>query len=133
MKAVKVIAAAAVALGMTFAAGCSNGTGDSASTCEGSWGLTGMEQDGQQTSQEDLDQMKEMGMTVSLQMNGGGDAEFVMFDQTMNGTWETTDKGCKVTIQDVPIEGELNGDTLSLEQEGTKMIFTRGAVESPQS
>ncbi len=97
----------------------------SALGCEGIWKLTGVEGVGEITSQEDIEMMEELGLSVSLEMKAGGNAEFGLFEESMSGTWKAKDQGCEVTIEGLPILGNLDGDTFTLDQEGSKMIFTR--------
>ena len=49
------------------------------------------------------------------------------FDESMSeeGTWEEKDGKLTLTADEVPVEASLDGDTITIEEDGSKMVFKK--------
>lgn len=127
---IKAGAALAVAAGIALLGGCSPAGGGSAAEgpgCEGVWDLSGMEQNGETASAEDLASLKEMGMEITIDLAADGSFAFNLMGEKLEGTWvaKGTDT-CELTVENETVPATVSGDDLSMEQDGAKMTFTRG-------
>jgi len=90
----------------------------------GTWELTGGE--GEEAEQQ-VKMMLAMGMTMTFTFNadGTGSMKMVFGGEDQSQDFEYTLENGEIVIQG---EGEpytLDGDTLTIDMEGTKMVFTR--------
>ncbi len=114
--------AAALALGLTLA-GCSSETDNSA--CVGEWTLSGMEQDGESTSAEEIAQLQELGLDMGITVEEGGAANLDFVGEQQSGTWEPSADGCTFTLGGEPVVATVQDDKLVMEEDGQKIIFER--------
>ena len=66
-------------------AGCG---GDAAKNYVGDWKLTGMEENGEATSAEDLKLMEDMGLAITLSVKEDKSFSLNVMGEEMSGTWE---------------------------------------------
>ena len=109
-------------------AGCGGGA-DAAKNYVGDWKLSGMEENGEVTSADDLKLMEDLGMAITLSVKE--DKTFslnVMGDET-SGTWETKSASeATFTVDGQSVPATLADGVLTLESDGTKMQFEKGTV-----
>ena len=109
-------------------AGCCGGA-DAAKNYVGDWKLSGMEENGEVTSADDLKLMEDLGMTITLSVKE--DKTFslnVMGDET-SGTWEAKSASeATFTVDGQSVPATLADGVLTLESDGTKMQFEKGTV-----
>ena len=124
MKAKRFIALALAIIMVFSLVACSGGAGgggNSKPSPVGKYTLSGMEEDGQATSQEDLDLLSSLGLTVTVEVKEDGTGMIDLFGEQLEFTWDDT----YITIDDQQQTYEFDGTTLSMENEGTKMTFTK--------
>ncbi len=113
-------------------AACGGGGGSAAEPVDykadfvGTWEISKMVQDGEETSTEDLDLMKQYGLNVYLELNEDGTSSLELFGEPMEGTWEATAAGNgTITIDGQSVSMVLDGNLLTLEQEGSTLSFVQ--------
>ena len=115
--AAKKITAALLVVVMVFAlAACSGGNGSKGP--EGKYTLSSIEADGMKIDPA------AMGMDTSsiyIQFNADGTGELSVMGEAKSFTWE----GNKMTSQGETVEFQFSGNTVTVEDDGTKMIFTK--------
>ena len=115
--AAKKITAALLVVVMVFAlAACSGCNGSKGP--EGKYTLSSIEADGMKLDPAAL------GMDTSsiyIQFNADGTGELSAMGETESFTWE----GNKMTSQGETVEFQFSGNTVTVEDDGTKMIFTK--------
>lgn len=120
----------ALTLGLVGCGGGAGGNADSAAAAEafaGTWDLVGMEENGDVTSAEDLQTLRDLGMDVYLQLDEDGTASLVLFGESMDGTWEAaTTTSATITMENQGVNATIDGGTLTMEQDGAKMTFEKG-------
>ena len=123
MKAKKMVALLLIAVLVFALTACSGGGGGAASKPSpvGTYTLSGMEEDGEATSQEDLDLLASLGLTVTLDIKEDGTGSINLFGEEMEFTWDE---------DNIIVDGEkqaytFDGTTFTMENEGTKMSFTK--------
>lgn len=94
----------------------------------GTWSLIGAE-GVEDISQEDLEQMKELGATITLTLDEDGAAVLELAGEYLEGTWEakTSTTGVFV-IDDARHQMELKDETLTLSNPDGAMIFERAGA-----
>lgn len=93
----------------------------------GSWELDSAEfSDGSYTS-DDVDDMADLGLTVTLDLSEDGSATIDMFgSETLEGTWEESGSdGITITVDGEPIEATYDGTLLTLTNNGETMSFAK--------
>jgi hypothetical protein len=117
-------------------AGCAGGVGgsggkDPSKNYVGDWKLVGMEEDGEAYSADDIRLMQNMGMTVTLSVKEDKSFSLNVFGEELPGTWEAkSDSAATFTVDGQSVPVTLADDVLTLEQDGTKMMFERGTVSA---
>ena len=115
--AAKKITAALLVVVMVFAlAACSGGNGSKGP--EVKYTVSSIEADGMKLDPAAL------GMDTSsiyIQFNADGTGELSAMGETESFTWE----GNKMTSQGETVEFQFSGNTVTVEDDGTKMIFTK--------
>lgn len=116
------VAAFAICLAL---AGCGKPK-DPADDFVGTWEVISISSDGEETSEKDLNLLKDLDLHVYLVLNENGMATLEVFGDGMDGTWTATEKG-KGTIlldgQEVPMV--IKGGKLTLEQDRSSMTFRK--------
>jgi hypothetical protein len=112
-------------------AGCG---GDAAKNYVGDWKLTGMEENGEATSAEDLKLMEDMGLTITLSVKEDKSFLLNVMGEEMSGTWEAKSASeATFTVEGQSVPATLANGVLTLEQDGTKMMFEKGTVSTSGS
>lgn len=93
----------------------------------GTWEIYEMESDGETTSNEDVQLLKDLlGISVYLDVNEDGSMALDVFGETMEGTWEATDASTLAAVLDgQPVDVTLDGDKLTVTQNGSSIIFVK--------
>ena len=122
--AIAIAAVFALCLGLV---GCGGGDGaDYTKNFTGDWKLSGMTENGEAMSGDDIAFMESFGMTVTLTLNEDGTGSLVMFDEAMDVSWEPKSATeLDVTIDGDTTTGKLADDTITLEAGGDSMSFVR--------
>ena len=114
--------------------GGGGGGGDVKSAWIGSWELVELEENGQVTTSDDIQMLKDLGLTVTLELNEDGNSALVLFGEATNGTWEaksTTEGTFK--IEDQAVDMKIADGKLTMEQNGSKLTFQKGEAASGSS
>ncbi|MDD6694424.1 MAG: hypothetical protein PUE38_08760 [Olsenella sp.] len=126
----------ALCLALAGCAGGSGGTGgaDPSKNYVGDWKLVGMEENGEATSADDIKLMESMGMTVALSVKEDKSFSLSVFGEELPGTWEAkSDSEATFTVDGQSIPATLANEVLTMEQDGTKMMFEKGTVSASSS
>ena len=115
--------------------GCGSGDGNNAAkqAFMGTWDLVEMSENGEVTTQEDIEMLEAFGLEVYVNLNEDGSSELVVFGDAKKGSWEAKSE----TEGSMTIEGELAGMTiaderLTVEQGESSLVFVKGeAKEAP--
>lgn len=111
--------------------GCGGGGGDAKAAWIGTWDLTEMEESGQVTSSEDIEMLKELGLTVNLELKDDGTGALVLFGEAMDGKWEAKSATeATFTYEGQTIDMKIADGKLTMEQSGSKLTFAKGAASS---
>ena len=112
------------------ASGGAGGGADAAKSFIGDWKLVGMEENGESTSSEDIALMEQMGVTVTLSFKEDKSCALSVFGEETSGTWEAKSPSeAAITIEGQTITATLANEVLTLEDNGTKMMFGKGVPE----
>ncbi len=123
---VLVFAAIACALAMCLAlVGCGSGSGsksDIKKDLVGTWELTEMSD----TTADDIELMKSLGLNVELTFAEGGVFKWGMFGEVVEGTWEASDAS-KIAIKadGGTMDATLKDGKLSFTADGDSMTFKK--------
>ena len=111
--------------------GCGGSGKDYTSNFAGEWELVAMESEENQVSEEDLQNMKEMGLVVTLNLNEDGTANLVMFGEDYgSGEWSAkTSTTIDMTMEGQKIDVTLDPSTgrLRFAQGDEALIFVRAS------
>ena len=122
---IKVLMALSLVAGLFALVGCGgNGTAaeDFSDNFVGVWDLYSMEENGQPASNEDIEMMKDLGMTITLTLNADGSVHFDALGSEHEGTWVAKDATTvTITIDGTPEDMTLEDGVLSMEVDGVKM------------
>ena len=126
MKMKKVLALLLIAVMVFALTACSGGGGGKADKPSpvGTFTLSGMSEDGEETSQEDLDLLASLGLSVTMEIKEDGTGVLNLFGEEMEFTWDA---------DNIIVEGEkqpytFDGTTFTMESDGTSMTFTKDAA-----
>ena len=120
----------ALTLGLV-ACGGGDAVSQSKAAFTGDWTLSGMEADGNVTSAQDLEQLKSLGLEVTLSLKEDGSASLSLFGESVNGTWEPkTATEASMTAENQTISMTIAEDTLTMEQSNTKLSFVKSEAKS---
>ena len=112
------------------ASGGAGGGADAAKSFIGDWKLVGMEENGESTSSEDIALMEQMGVTVTLSFKEDKSCALSVFGEETSGTWEAKSPSeAAITIEGQTVVATLANEVLTLEDNGTKMMFGKGVPE----
>lgn len=122
----KVVAISAAAIiGGAGLVGCSSAGGSDAHSCVGDWGLVSMSANGQSVGTEELVQLEEMGLTISLSAQEDGNATFVFLGEEETGTWVESSTGCTFDFSGAALNAVVSDGQLVLEEEGQVVTFEK--------
>lgn len=141
MKKTRIVAAFFCAFALCLAlVGCGGSSAVDETTAAkeaftGTWDLIGMTQDGESTDSEDIQVLSALGMKVTLSLNDDGTAQLVVFDSTMNGTWEAVDStNATATLDGQSVDMAISeSGELTLSESGSTMTFKKGEAASTSS
>ncbi len=132
----KIVAALCCVFVLSLAlVGCGGNSGSSSADVKaawiGTWNLYEMEDSGKVTSASDIEQLRALGLDVNLVLNEDGKGSLVLFGESTDGTWEakSATEGT-LTMQNQNVNMKIADSKLTIEQEGTKMTFTKGSSSS---
>lgn len=93
----------------------------------GTWALVEIAQDGQVTSAEDLEMLKSLGLEVYVNLNEDGTASFMLFQESIEGTWEakSATEG-SLTLNGQEVGMTIEDSKLKFEQDGATLMFEKG-------
>ena len=114
--------------------GCGGGGGDAKAAWVGSWDLVEMEENGQVTTSDDLQMLKDLGITVTLELNEDGTAALVIFGEKAEGEWEAksaTEGTFKA--EDAAVDMKIADGKLTMEQNGEKLVFEKAEAAAGSS
>ncbi|MBO4352438.1 MAG: hypothetical protein J5818_02965 [Eggerthellaceae bacterium] len=119
----------ALALGLV---GCGGGAekadpvAESKAAFTGTWDLSGMVENGEPVAQEDLDIVKSLGLEIYLELDEDGSAMLELAGSSLGGEWTPkTATEADISFDDETITMTIDGDTLSMEQDGSRLEFTK--------
>ena len=130
-KIIKILAFCAVVATMAVVlAGCGNNAQAIKDAYVGDWQITGMVENGQETTSEDLELMRSYGLDVTLNLSEDGKATLNLFGSDMTGTWEasSTTSG-KMTLNEEAVDMTLKDGKLTFSQGNadTSLTFEKKA------
>ena len=135
-KALVAALACAFALCLVLA-GCSGGGSGSSSAADakaawvGTWDLVEMDDNGEVTSADDINKLKELGLDVYLALDEDGTAVLVLFGESVDGTWEAESASAAViTLKEQPVDLTLEDGALKMVQDGSTLSFVKGDQRS---
>ena len=106
------------------ASGGGAGGGDAKTAAVGNWELA--EMTGADVPEGGVAALKEMGMTITLEMGADGTFTMDLMGDKQSGTWEAKDGGTiAMTADGVTVDAKLEGGKLSLTQEGMGLVFSK--------
>ena len=99
----------------------------------GTWDLTGLVRDGQETSKQDIESLTNLGYEVYLNLNEDGTSKLSLFDKDpITGTWDASSATAgTITMQGSTIDMTIEGDTLTVAQNKSSMTFKKGSPRNP--
>ena len=146
MKRIGIVALLCCMFSLCFAlTGCGGGESSSSSSASaddgasakaafaGTWDLTGLVRDGQETSKQDIESLTNLGYEVYLNLNEDGTSKLSLFDRDpVTGTWEASSATAgTITMQGSTIDMTIEGDTLTVAQNNSSMTFKKGSARNP--
>ena len=110
--------------------GCGGG-GDVKAAWVGTWDLSEREEDGEVTSSDDIQMLKELGLTVQLELKEDGTGALVLFGESMQGKWEAKSAtDATFTYEGQTINMKIADGKLTMEQNNSKLTFVKGTASS---
>ncbi|MBQ9007631.1 MAG: hypothetical protein IJ092_14865 [Atopobiaceae bacterium] len=109
--------------------GCARGSKSKADPKDafvGSWEIVKMVNNGEESSLEDLEDLKDVGMFVYLDLNEDGTFALDVLGSPMSGTWEATDESTgTITLSGATAPLTIDDGLLKLEQDSNSMTFKK--------
>ena len=116
--------ALALVLAVACMAGCSKKKDSAAATPEGSWKAQSMTASGMTVTMEDGG-----AIAIDLVMSSGGKFTMTMTEsgqsESVEGTWTFKDGKGEMTVDGEAVPYTLEGDKLTMAQDGNNVIFVR--------
>ena len=106
---------------VTALAACSSGTSKKVDPAVGYWTLVDMIDEDGQSGKDDVDLLAQLGMFVTLEITEDGKAVLDMFGEQT----ELNYADGKMTLNDETIDITVDGDTLTMAENGQSLIFER--------
>lgn len=115
--------------------GCGGGGGgDAKASWVGTWDLTEMEENGEVTGPDDISMLKDLGLSVELDLKDDGTGALVLFGESMEGKWEAKSAtDATFTYEGQTINMKVADGKLTMEQNNSKLTFAKGAASSSGS
>ncbi len=110
-------------------AGCGGGEGSS-TAWSGKYVIASMDENGTVTNLEELESMFElMDMKLEdamyLEFKSDGKFDMALFGETVSGTYKADGNAATLSAAGETIDASIEGNTITLEQDGTKMVFKK--------
>lgn len=105
---------------VTFAA-CGSKGGSSKTPPIGSFTVTGIIEDGIETSEEEITTLKDMGLAMTVELKSDNTGVITLFGESVDVTWDEEN----ITMEGDAIPYTFDGTTLTLNQDTTSYIFTK--------
>ena len=104
-------------------------------TFAGTWDLTGLVRDGQETSKQDIESLTNLGYEVYLNLNEDGTSKLALFDKDpITGTWDASSATAgTITMQGSTIDMTIEGDALTIAQNNSSMTFKKGSPRNDEA
>ena len=123
---------ATLALACLVLVGCGGAEGgvDDKAGFVGTWKLTGLVENGEAMSADDLKTLEDLGLSVTLDLKEDGTGTLSLFDDPTEGTWTVTDAetGTFTTEEQGDAPMKLADGVLTMEEEDTSLTFTQGGA-----
>ncbi len=119
---------ASLAVACLVLVGCGGGGADPKAAFTGTWKLSGMTQNGQEASSDDIALLESMGMEISVTLNEDGTGTLNYLGESTSGKWEAS----SATAGTFTVEGQptitlsIKDNVLSMDQEGSTLKFAKG-------
>ena len=126
----KIIAMFAVlAVACLVLVGCGGAGSDPKAAWVGTRKLSGMVENGEEMSADDLKALESLGLEVTMTLSEDGKASLSLFGEAMDGTWEakSATEGT-FTAQGSSAPMKIENEVLSMEQNGSKLSFSKSAA-----
>lgn len=114
----------AAASGAADASAAASGTADASASAAaapsfaGTWQLVSMYSNGQETPEDTIELMREMGLDVTLALNEDGSASLDLFGEEITGTWNASGENLNI---------ELLGEKMPIVYEDGLIVLTDGS------
>lgn len=111
--------------------GCGEGGGGAGSTgLSGKYIITSMDENGVVTDLAEMESMfEQMGMKLEdamyLEFKSDGKFDMTIFGETVSGTYTSEGNTATLAVDGESINATINAGEISLEQDGTKMVFKK--------
>ena len=132
-----IIALAACVFALCFAlVGCGGSGSDAKAAWVGSWDLIEMEENGEVTSADDLQMLKDLGLEVYFEVNEDGTCKLMLLGEGMEGTWEAKSATeATFTLEQQTIKATIADSKMVMEQDGSnsKLTFQKGQPKQTPS
>lgn len=129
----------ALSLALVGCSGNSGGSGEDPTAAAkkaftGTWDMVEMSQGDDITGSDDIETLKALGLEVYLNLNEDNTAEFVMFGEAIEGTWEASSPTSgHLDLGTAVGDMTLADERLTFEQDGSSITFARSDAETTGS
>lgn len=130
LKKFRTAVAVAALAGAALLGGCAGGQAD-APDFVGDWTLTEIQGE-ESAGVEEIAMLEELGMSIVLEVHESGKATLGIADEQMDGTWEGNGDSAVFTFEGEDAQATVAGEQLTLSQDGSSMIFTKGKALSSE-
>lgn len=105
---------------------CGGASADAKKAYVGSWKLTGMTENGEAISEDDMALMEAFGMTVSLTVSEDGSFDLTYFGESQKGKWEAKSATeASFTVEGDTVPATLKDGKLTLSESETELTFEK--------
>lgn len=91
----------------------------------GVWTLDSLYSDGEETSSDDLDMIRGLGLEVTFTVNEDGSAVLMLFGEEMKGTWESEGDGLAFTVDGDTVHASIDGDIMTMKEGSDELTFRK--------
>lgn len=112
--------------------GCGSGGANNAAkeAFMGTWDLVEMNENGEVTTQEDIETLKAFGLEVYVNLNEDGSSELVVFGDAKEGSWEAkSETEGSMTIDGELVNMSIADERLTVEQGESSLVFVKGEAK----
>ena len=104
---------------MVFSLAACKGSGKSKPSPVGTYNISALVEDGEETTAEELEILKEMGLDISLELKEDKTGTIQLFGEEIEITWDND----YINLEGESIPYTFDGTDLVIEQEDSKMVF----------